>query len=121
MSARTIRLRLYGRLLAGALCLTVPALGLAASPSTPAVPVVKVFSDHFEAGGKRFADIDMLEAWVKATGARGLVLHSCMSADTKPLVAALDRFRNVYLDVRWSRAGEAGCPADTTMTEKRSH
>lgn len=120
MSTFMIRPRLCISIVAGVLCITAPALARATSPAAPAVPLVKVFPDRFEAGGQRFADIDKLEAWVKATGARGLVFHSCMSADTKMLASALERFRNVYLDVRWSVAGEAGCPADTSMTEARS-
>lgn len=113
MSIRTIASRGHAVVFAGALCIAAPAMVFAASP----LPPVKVFSDHYEAAGKRFANLDQLEAWVKATGARGLVFHGCMSGPTQPLVAAMERFRNIYLDVRWSLAGEAGCPSEKSMTQ----
>jgi hypothetical protein len=120
MSTRTSGSRVYAGLLAGAVCLSLPVSGLAANTASASVQLVKVFSNHYEAAGKRFADLDKLEAWVKTTGARGLVFNSCMSESTKPLAAALERFQHVYVDVRWSMAGESGCPAVTTAKDGRS-
>jgi hypothetical protein len=114
MSTRTFGSRVYGGALAGAAFLNFAVVGFAANAAAPGVQLVKVFPAHYEAEGKRFADLDKLEAWVKAKGARGLILNSCLSESTKPLVAAIERFQHVYIDVTWSRAGESGCPAVTT-------
>lgn len=111
MNIRTIVSRRELLSLVAALSIAAPAVG---QPATASESVVKVFADHYEAGGKRFANLDALSAWVDATAARTLVFHSCMSTPRKPLVDALERFHNVYLDVRWSKAGEPGCPAAAT-------
>jgi hypothetical protein len=89
------------------LCLLPAFVGAA----EPAARRVTVFPDHYAADGKRFADLETLDRWVKSTGARSLEFHSCMWTSNQRLTAAIDRFQHVYIDVRWIDPGKSGCPA----------
>lgn len=80
-------------------------------PAAPAVQNVQVYPNYYLAGGKRFVDLDRLDDWVKATESRSLEFHTCMWTATEQLAAAIERFKHVYLDVRWIAPGTAGCPA----------
>ena len=91
--------------------LSAPFLGASAKePAGPAMQHVQVYPDYYLAGGKRFVDLDRLDDWVKANETRSLEFHTCMWTATEPLAAAIERFKHVYLDVRWIAPGAAGCP-----------
>jgi len=96
---------------AGILTIAANVPALAADPAVPAFPVVRIQADRYEVDGQRFTGLEQLEDWVQATNTRGLVFHSCIADSTAPLLAAFERFQNLYLDVRWSLPGEPECPA----------
>ena len=82
----------------------------ASAKDVPAAQKVQVYPTYYAAGGKRFVDLDTLDVWVKSTGTRSLQFHTCMWTATDRLVAAIERFQHVYLDVRWIEPGTSGCP-----------
>lgn len=95
--------------IATAACLIFPAHGFAADATGARTRLVRVLPDHYLAGGKRFHDLDALEAWVTASGATALRLESCTSAANKALGAATARFRHMYLDLRVPASGQVAC------------
>jgi hypothetical protein len=105
------RFRARSGILCAAFLAAVPAIGFAAGDPAAAAQRVQVFPDHYAAGGKRFASLDHLDQWVRASGARSLEFHSCMGSANEQLAAAIERLKYVYLDVRWTAAGKSGCPA----------
>jgi hypothetical protein len=82
----------------------------ASAKEAPAAQKVRVYPKYYAAGGKRFVDLDTLDAWVKSTGTQALQFYTCMWTATDRLVAAIERFQHVYLDVRWIEPGTSGCP-----------
>jgi len=82
----------------------------AKEPAAPAIQPVQVYPNYYLAGGKRFVDLDRLDDWVKATETQALEFRTCMWTANEQLAAAIERFRDVYLDVRWITPGTAGCP-----------
>jgi hypothetical protein len=84
---------------------------LANEPTVATVQQVRVYPTYYAVGGKRFANLDRLGDWVKASRVRSLEFHTCMWTADKQLTAAIERFQHVYLDVRWIEPGRLGCPA----------
>jgi hypothetical protein len=84
---------------------------LANEPAAATVQQVRVYPTYYAADGKRFANLDRLDDWVRSSGTRSLELHTCMWTANKQLTAAIERFQHVYLDVRWIEPGRSGCPA----------
>jgi hypothetical protein len=107
--------------LPGILLAALPASAFAKDRAVATVQQIKVYPDHYTAGGRRFADLAALESWVKSTGSRSLELHSCMWTATDRLVAAIERFPNVYLDVRWITPGTLGCPSVSMEKAARAY
>jgi len=106
-----LALQLWAVLLPGIQFSALPASALATERTVTAVQRVQVYPDHYAVGGRKFVDLATLEDWIKSTGTRSLELHSCMWTANERLVAAIERFQNVYLDVRWITPGMSGCPS----------
>jgi hypothetical protein len=83
----------------------------AKEPAAATVQQVRVYPTYFAVDGKRFANLDKLDDWVRSSGARSLEFHTCMWTANEQLTAAIERFQHVYLDVRWIEPGRSGCPA----------
>jgi hypothetical protein len=99
-------------LVAGCFALIVPLSGLAQDNVPPEALSVKVYSDRYVAAGKPFSDLAALEAWAKPIRIRTLWLDSCGPASTGQLLAAVQRFHQVYVEgvqIRTFAANEAAC------------
>lgn len=70
---------------------------------------ISVLSDRYVAAGRAFDDLDLLERYVAAQGARAVVLDACGAAATRALRAAVHRFRHLAVDIRARDAGEPMC------------
>lgn len=105
------RAQVWTGIFSAAVLAAAPAMALAAGNTAATVQRVQVLPDRYVAGGKRFADVDNLDQWVRSSGARSLQFHACMWSANERLAAAIERLQYVYLDVRWTAAGKAGCPA----------
>ncbi len=77
------------------------------------VPVVTVaiFADHYVLGGRYIDDLDRLEDAIAQMRPRGVRLEACGEGTSRALRAATHRFRNLYLDLRFSSIDDTTCQA----------
>ena len=102
--------------------LVAGALSFAAHAGGPAAAhLVRVFPDHYLAGGQRLTSVDKLDDWVRSQGARSVEFHSCMWSAGERLAAAIEKLQYVYIDVRWTPAGKSGCPAVANEKAAQAH
>ncbi|MGZ9058257.1 MAG: hypothetical protein ACXW14_03315 [Burkholderiaceae bacterium] len=75
------------------------------------VPVVTVaiFADHYVLGGRYIDDLDRLEDAIAEMRPRGVRLEACGEEASRALRAATHRFRNLYLDLRFSLVDDTVC------------
>ncbi|MGZ8992640.1 MAG: hypothetical protein ACXW16_01360 [Burkholderiaceae bacterium] len=75
------------------------------------VPVVTVavFADHYVLGGRYIDDLDRLEDAIAEMRPRGVRLEACGEGASRALRAATHRFRNLYLDLRFSLVDDTVC------------
>lgn len=111
MNARTIGLRFSRIVVAGGLALMLPLAVFALDPEPGRSVSVSVFSDRYLTAKRQFTDLDALEGWVKSATPRVLRLNGCGATSATRLLAAVERFQHVYLEIRMSEAGESGCTA----------
>lgn len=108
MKARRYR---FGACLLPIVLAALPGLLPAKQPANAGLQRVMVFPDHYAVDGKRFADLDKLDDWVRSSGTRSVEYTACMWTANERLTAAIERIQYVYVDVRWQVPGKAGCPA----------
>jgi len=91
--------------------LAFPVSVLASDAAVPPELLVKIFPDHYVAGGERFTSLEALEAWVKPSGARIVRLDACGQTSRRLLavVQRLNRANVRQVEIRAS-AGDPGCP-----------
>ena len=81
----------------GLLVLPLVVFPLAAIALESESPVsVRIYADRYDLGGRQFADLTTLEAWVEPLSVRALRLEPCGQAAAKRLGAAVERFYGVY-------------------------
>lgn len=98
---RTIKLGMAGALL----CTLITGAAFAQSP----IVTVAIHPDHYVYGGRHFDDLDQLEDAVAAANPRGVRLEACGDGTARALGAAAHRFRNLYLDMRFSYIDDTIC------------
>jgi hypothetical protein len=97
----TIQLGMAG----AALCISIAGAAFAQTP----VATVATFADHYLYAGRFFDDLDRLEDAVLAAHPRGVRLEACGDGTARALGAAAHRFRNLYLDLRYSYIDDTTC------------
>ncbi len=83
-----------------AFALAFPLAALAADRTSGATLSVSVFSDRYVAVGVPFVDLDALSALVAPTNPSVLQLDGCGAESASALLAAAERFRDSYLELR---------------------
>lgn len=100
-SRGTIRLGMAG----AALCTSITGAAFAQTP----VATVATFADHYVYAGRSFDDLDRLEDAVLTAHPHGVRLEACGDGTARALRSAAHRFRNLYLDLRFSYIDENNC------------
>jgi hypothetical protein len=103
---RTIKLGVAG----AALCTLMTGAAFAQSP----IVAVAIFPDHYVYGDRLFDDLDRLEDAVTAVHPHGVRLEACGDGTARALGAAAHRFRNLYLDMRFSYVDDTTCASAST-------
>ena len=111
MPARSIVSRFCRTAAAGALTLAFPLAGLAADRTSGATLTVTVFADRYMAADVPFADLDVLDALVHPMNASVLQLEGCGPESVGALLAAAERYRGAYLEIRMLAGSEGACTA----------
>lgn len=106
MTKRSSLRRLIELGLAGAALFTF--MTGAAFGQSPVVTVT-IFTDHYVYGDRYFDDLDRLEDAVAAAHPGGVRLEACGDGTARALGAAAHRFRNLYLDMRFSYIDDTVC------------
>jgi hypothetical protein len=97
-----------------ALCISMTDAAFGQSP----IPTVAIFTEHYVYAGRSFDDLDRLEDAVVATHPGGVRLEACGDGTARAMGAAAHRFRNLYLDLRFSYIDDAVCaPASGPRVE----
>jgi hypothetical protein len=104
--SRTARL-----IIAAGLTLVFPLSGLALDRTSGATLTVTVFADQYIADDVAFADLDALNALVQPANPTVLRLDGCGPASADALLAAAERFRGSYLEIRVLAGTERACTA----------
>jgi hypothetical protein len=102
-----------------ALALAFPLAALSADRTSGATLAVTVFPDRYVAVGVPFVDLDALSALVAPTNPSVLQLDGCGSDSASALLAAAERFRGSYLELRMLAAAEGSCSAAATVSAIR--
>lgn len=79
------------------------------APGAPAV--VTVLSDRFVVGNQVTDDLNTLEAEVRSTSAKAIVLAACGPGTERPLLAAAHRFSDLYLELIVAAPDSSECLA----------
>jgi hypothetical protein len=111
MSAYSIVLRTARLIVAAGLMLAFPLSGLALDRTSGATLTVTVFADQYIAADVAFADLDELNALVQPANPTVLRLDGCGPASANALLAAAERFRGSYLEIRVLAGTERACTA----------
>jgi hypothetical protein len=111
MPARSIVSRFSRTAVAGALALAFPLAGLAGERTSGATLTITLFADRYMAAGVPFADLDRLDALVQPMNSSVLQLEGCGPESAGALLAAAERYRGAYLEIRMLTEGERGCNA----------
>jgi hypothetical protein len=96
----------------GGFALLFPLSGLAADNAPPDTLNVKVYSDHYVAAGKPFADLAALKAWAEPILIHTVWLDFCGSVSTEQLIGLVARFHAAYpagIQIRTLSPGDARC------------
>jgi hypothetical protein len=104
---------------AAALALALPLAALAADRTSGATLAVTVFPDRYVAAGVPFVDLDALNALVAPMNPSVLQLDGCGPESAGALLAAAERFRGSYLELRMLAAAEGSCSAAATVSAVR--
>ncbi|MGZ9075387.1 MAG: hypothetical protein ACXW13_06385 [Burkholderiaceae bacterium] len=93
------------------------AMWLATTGAAAQVPVVTVaiFADHYVLGGRYIDDLDRLEDAIAEMRPRGVRLEACGEGASRALRAATHRFRNMYLDLRFSLIDDTTCQSASAV------
>lgn len=73
--------------------------------------VVTVLSDRFVVGNQVTDDLNALESEVRLTGAKAIVLAACGPGTARPLLAAAQRFSDLYLELIVAAPDSSECLA----------
>ena len=101
----------YRMLVAGGMALVFPVAAGALENLPPETLAVKVFSDRYVAAGKPFADVAALEMWAKPILISEVRLETCSPGSGKQLLAAVERFQEVYKEAIVIKVQSPGEPA----------
>jgi len=104
---------------AAALALAFPLAALAADRTSGATLSVTVFPDRYVAANVPFVDLDALNALVAPMNPSVLQLDGCGPESANALLAAAERFRGSYLELRMLAAAEGSCSASATVSAVR--
>lgn len=111
MRAYSIVSRTARLIIAAGLTLVLPLSGLALDRTSGATLTVTVFADRYIADDVAFADLDALNALVQPANPTVLRLDGCGPASANALLAAAERFRGSYLEIRVLAGTERACTA----------
>ena len=111
MRAYSIISRAARLIIAAGLTLVLPPSGLALDRTSGATLTVTVFADQYIAADVAFADLDALSALVQPANPTVLRLDGCGPASADALLAAAERFRPSYLEIRVLAGTERACTA----------
>jgi hypothetical protein len=111
MSAHSIASQGTRLVVAAGLALAFPLQGLALDRTSGATLTVTVFADRFVAADVAFADLNALDALVQPANPTVLRLDGCGPASANALLAAAERFRGSYLEIRVLAETDRGCTA----------
>jgi hypothetical protein len=111
MRAYSIISRAARLIIAAGLTLVLPLSGLALDRTSGATLTVTVFADQYIAADVAFADLDALSALVQPANPTVLRLDGCGPASANALLAAAERFRGSYLEIRVLAETERVCTA----------
>lgn len=104
---------------AAALALALPLAALAADRMSGATLSVTVFPDRYMAADVPFVDLDALNALVAPMNPSVLRLDGCGPESANALLAAAERFRGSYLELRMLAAAEGSCSASAPVSALR--
>jgi hypothetical protein len=97
----------------------LPLAGLAADRSSGATISVTAFPDRYVAVGVPFVDLDALDALVNPARPSVLQLAGCGPESAGALLAAAERYRGAYLEIRMLDGTERACTAAATVSAVR--
>ena len=98
-------------IIATGIALVFPLSGLALDRTSGATLTITVLADRYIAADVAFADIDALNALVQPANPTVLRLDGCGPASANALLAAAERFRGSYLEIRVLAETERACTA----------
>ena len=101
------------RIIAAGIALVFPLSGLALDRTSGATLTITVLADRYIAADVTFADLDALNALVQPANPTVLRLDGCGPASANALLAAAERFRGSYLEIRVLAETERVCIAST--------
>jgi hypothetical protein len=93
------------------LAVILPLSGLALARTSGATLSVTVFPDRFISAGVPFVGLDALEALVAPANPSVLRLDACGPESANALLAAAERFRDRYQEIRVLAVTDATCAA----------
>jgi hypothetical protein len=119
MDVRSIASRWSRTAAAGALALALPLAGFAADRTSGATLTVTAFPDRYVSVGVPFVDLDALDALVNPALPSVLQLDGCGPESANALLAAAERYRGTYLEIRMLAGSERACTAAATVSAVR--
>jgi hypothetical protein len=119
MSAQSIVTRMTRLAVAAGLGLVVPLAGLALDRTSGATLTVTVLPDRYVAADVPFVGLAALDALVKPMNPSVLRLDGCGAESVNALLAAAERYRGAYLEIRLLAVAEQACTAAATVSAVR--
>ena len=106
---------LAGRVVAGALTLSIVVPALAGVYPTTTNTRITVFSDRYILAGRAFDDLNLLEKHTTAMHARAVILLACGPRVTRSLKAAVERFRHIPVQMFVLDADTPECSSTASL------
>ena len=111
MNTHSIVSRITRLGIAAGLTFAIPLTGLAVERTSGATLTVTILPDRYFAADVTFVDLDALDALVAPANPSVLQLEACGPHAASALLAAAERYRGRYLELRVLAETERDCPA----------